>query len=177
MQRIETPPREGQPLPLFTLPSTSGVSVRLWSYKQRQPTLLIALFSPEQVEATIAALTSRQPRLRELDVAVLLMLRQPIESLSRFALPEGLHSAILSDTSGDVVSRYLPAVSCAALYATDRYLQCIARSYTDNPIDLSPLDPLLAAISAAEESSCGCSIPAWPTSDLEIDGERSHSDE
>ncbi len=163
-------PRAGQPMPTFTLTASDGTTMRLWDFKQRRPVLLAYLHGSACASCRnwLAALAAEWPRFAEQGTAAVLIAPEPVERLRSLQAELRLPFPLLSDPDGTVATAYVLGEPGAgergvALYAADRYLQCLARWFADDADTLPPLEAPLIAIRDAElEDSCGCALPAWP---------------
>ena len=156
----------GAPLPGFTLRDTSGGSTRLWQFKQRRPVFLAILGDSTTRESRqwLATLAARRPEFDALDVAVLLVLQEPVEQLRATRAALDLPFVMLSDETSDVMKAYLgePRTPGAAMVAADRYLQCLGVWRAATAHELPALDEPLTLLLAAEQEDCACALPAWP---------------
>lgn len=153
----------GAPLPAFTLPNTSGGATRLWDFKQRRPVFLALLQSAESSDYRrwLASLIERRGAFGDLDVAVLLVLPEPIERLRALQTSLDLPYTFLSDERGEVRRRYV-VDSADAIVVSDRYLQCLGVWQAASVSELPALDEPLTLLLAADQEDCGCGLPAWP---------------
>lgn len=160
---LSTPPRPGQQLPTFALPSAAGATVRLWDFKQRQP-LVIALTHGADCptcRAWMAALARERGRLHEAQAAVLVLMPEAPERLRALQTELDLPFTLLS-RDARTAEAYLPAPGTGvALYAADRYGECVGAWRAADADMLPPLDAPLADLALADQGDCECTIPAW----------------
>ena len=153
----------GQQLPAFALPSAAGSTVRLWDYKQRQP-LLIALTHGADCPACrawLAAMARERTRLDEAQAAVLVLAPEPVERLRVLQAELDLPFTLLARDE-HTAAAYLPAPGTGvALYAADRYGECVGAWHAADADALPPLDAPLADLALADQGDCECTIPAW----------------
>lgn len=159
-------PRAGQPLPRFALPSTAGKTVRLWDYKQRQPVLLAFIHTSTcpACRVWLAGVARQRGRLDEARVAMLVIAPDSLDHLRALQAALDLPFTLLADTDGTAARAYVPGAEDSggvALYAGDRYGQCVAAWYAPDADELPPLDAPLADFALAEHDDCACTIPAW----------------
>lgn len=156
-------PRPGEQLPGFALPSAAGTTVRLWDFKQRRP-LLIALTHGADCPACrawLAALARDRARLDEAQTAVLVLLPEPVERLRALQAALDLPFVLLA-RDARTTEAYLPAPGTGvALYAADRYGECVGAWRATDADALPPLDAPLADLALADQGDCECAIPAW----------------
>lgn len=156
-------PRPGGQLPGFALPSAAGTTVRLWDFKQRRP-LLIALTHGADCptcRAWLAALARERARLEEAQAAVLVLVPEPVERLRTLQAELDLPFTLLA-RDARATAAYLPAPDTGvALYAADRYGECVGGWHAADADALPPLDAPLADLALADQGDCECAIPAW----------------
>lgn len=157
-------PYPGRPLPGFTLPETGGGTFRLGSLKQRRPVLLAFVHGSEcaACRTWLAGLARERAALADLDAAVLIVAPEPVAQLRQLQAQVDLPFTLLADEAGSVAAAYVPHAGHLALYAADRYLQCLAGWHAPEATGLPPLEAPLTALLAAEQEDCGCGLPAWP---------------
>lgn len=158
-----TMPQPGQQLPTFALPSAAGNTVRLWDFKQRQP-LLIALTHGADCPACrawLASLARERSRLDEAQAAVLVLAPEPAERLRALVAELDLPFTLLA-RDARTTSAYLPASGDGvALYAADRYGECLGTWHAADADALPAVDAPLADFALADQGDCECTIPAW----------------
>lgn len=162
--QMPKPPRAGEMLPGIALPSATGSTARLWDYKQRQPLLLAFLHGADcaACRAWLAGLAHQRARLDEARAAALIVLPEPVERLRALQAALDLPLTLLSDQARAAAGRYLPAgAEGVALYAADRYGQCLGAWHTPDAGALPALDAPLADFTLAEHDDCACTLPAW----------------
>ncbi|HEU5442141.1 MAG TPA: redoxin domain-containing protein [Ktedonobacterales bacterium] len=157
-------PRAGSALPGVALPSAAGRTVRLWDYKQRQPLLLAFLHGADcpACRAWLAGLARARSQLDEARAATLIVLPEPIERLRALQAALDLPFMLLSDQARVAAARYLPAGAAGvALYAADRYGQCLDAWHGPDAGAFPALAAPLADFALAEHDDCACTLPAW----------------
>lgn len=157
-------PRAGSALPGFALPSAAGRTVRLWDYKQRQPLLLAFLHGADcpACRAWLAGLARDRDRLEEARAATLIALPEPAERLRALQIALDLPFTLLDDQARAAAARYLPAGAVGvALYAADRYGQCLDAWHGSDAGTFPALGAPLADFALAEHDDCACTLPAW----------------
>lgn len=164
---LDTLPCKGRSLPMFTLPATTGESVRLWQFKQRRPVLLAVLpaFATSGSRDWLMRLSGERTHLAELDVAVLVIARQPLAQLRQLQAEADMPFTLLADEDGTVTAKYLPAemgAEAAGVYVADRYLQCLDRWIVADARGLPDPQAMLTPIATADMEDCSCGLPAWP---------------
>ena len=156
-------PQPGQQLPAFALPSAAGATVRLWDFKQRQPVLLALTHGAEcpACRAWLAALARERARLDEAQAALLVLAPEPVARLRALQAELDLPFTLLS-RDAHFSAAYLPAPGTGvALYAADRYGECVGAWHAAEADALPPLDAPLADLALADQGDCECTIPAW----------------
>lgn len=163
-------PRPGEQLPLFALPDTAGHTVRLWDFKQRRPVVLLFIHGSgcRACRQTLTALAAHRADLEELRAAVLVIAREPAESLGRLRAGLDLPFTCLADTDGAVAARYVPPAGGAdtsgavAMYVADRYGACGLAATAPDAAALPDAGAILAELAHLDEGTCACLVPAWP---------------
>lgn len=156
-------PRPGQQLPAFALSSAVGTTVRLWDFKQRQPLLIVLTHGADCLtcRAWLAALARDRARLEEAQAAVLALAPESVERLRVLQAELDLPFALLA-RDARVSAAYLPAQgNGVALYAADRYGECVGAWHAADADALPSLDAPLADLALADQGDCECTIPAW----------------
>lgn len=163
-QRVESAvPRPGQQLPAFALPSATGATVRLWGFKQRQP-LLIALTHGTECPACrawLAALARERTRLDEAQAAVLVLAPEPVERFRALQAELDLPFTMLARDARTAAAYLSAPGEGVALYAADRYGECVGAWHAADADALPAVDAPLADLALADQGDCECTIPAW----------------
>lgn len=155
--------RTGQQLPAFALPSAAGATVRLWDFKQRQPLLIVLTHGADcpACRAWLVALARERVRFDEAQAAVLVLAPEPAERLRALQAELDLPFTLLA-RDASTTAAYLPALGDGvALYAADRYGECVGAWHAADADALPPLDAPLADLALADQGDCECAIPAW----------------
>ncbi len=97
----------GEMLPLFTLPATGGRLVSLWSYKQREPVVLLLLpdLTSDVTRRLLGAYSAAYPTFRAEKTAVLALLPLAPEQLDPAQARLGVPFPLLADASGETLKR------------------------------------------------------------------------
>ncbi len=156
-------PQPGDQLPGFALHSAAGATVRLWDFKQRRPLLITLMHGADcpACRAWLAVLARERARLDEARAAVLVLAPEPVERLRALQAELDLPFTLLA-RDARATAAYLPAPGTGvALYAADRYGECVGAWQAADADALPPLDAPLADFALADQGDCECTIPAW----------------
>jgi peroxiredoxin len=121
------PPSEGERLPPFSLPSSTGETLSLEGYRHRKNLVLFFYHGAAcpSCRSYLAALATNTLRFEEYRAQVLAISTDPPEASIRLVEEMELPFPLLSDPTGEVVERFTErdeeGHSSPALYLTDRF--------------------------------------------------------
>ena len=119
--------RPGSQIPLITAPSASGRDVHLWQFKQRRHIALYFLHDSgcERCRAIMHEIAGNRAAYSEQEVEPVVVLQELVGGIQAFAAETDLGLALLADTDGSRVRRFLALErgerAPLALFIADRY--------------------------------------------------------
>lgn len=158
-----------QVIPDFSYPSSLGVPVGLWTYKQRK-NLVIFFFHDERCPGCrerLRQFAQSLDRFRELDTQVLAITTASQSEVTRLAQEEGLTFPVLSDPTASFMQRLVryeasagpPAVG---LFVTDRFGALYTQKVGRSERDLPSVEEILDTIYYIEMQCPECGVGEWP---------------
>lgn len=133
--------KRGQVVPTFTLPDTTGKSIRRSAYRGKQHLVLAFLPSVQDdaARAYLRALAAAHPALLATSGEVLAIIRAEVTAIAAARHDLELPFPLLSDADGMVTQRFLPDSARAGVFVTDRYGELY---YSAPAADATALPPI-----------------------------------
>lgn len=149
----------GQIIPAFTLPGADGMPHSPWDYKQREHLLLLFTRSSttSETHGLLRAFAQRYANFREEECSILAI--SPDTVIVNLHAQEELHLpfALLADSKGEVIARYVEAWRAAtraptdtklypSIVLADRYGALYQQWIAESEADLPAIEELLESL-------------------------------